>query len=300
MIIILSAVSFLAFGLIYLSPSDPAEMMLNAQGISVSKELLESKRIELGLDKSFLQQYFNWISNVIRGNLGISYSTGKSVLTEISEHLPYTLYLTITSIIATLAVSIPLGMISAIKKNKFIDYLVRGLCFIGNSIPGFFLGLVFLLIFALKLKMLPVLNESGIKSIVLPTMTLSIPMISKYTRQIRSRVIEELNQEYVKGEISRGVKKHYIYAGILKNIMITVVTLTGLSLGSLLGGSAIIESIFLWPGLGNMALSAIRMRDYPLIQGYVIFTAFIFVLINLFIDLLYGILDPRIRKLRRK
>lgn len=275
-------------------------MMLNAQGISVSKELIESKRIELGLDKTFLQQYFNWISNVIRGDLGTSYSTGKTVLYEIKEHLPYTLYLTLTSIITTLTVSIPLGMISGIKKNKFIDYIVRGFCFIGNSIPGFFLGLVFLLIFALKLKMLPVLNESGIKSIILPTMTLSIPMISKYTRQIRNRVIEELDKEYVKGEFSRGVKKRYIYAGILKNIMITVVTLTGLSLGSLLGGSAIIESIFLWPGLGNMALSAIRMRDYPLIQGYVIFTAFIFVLINLIIDLLYGILDPRIKKLRRK
>lgn len=300
LIIILLVVSFLAFGLIYLSPSDPAEMMLSAQGISVSKELLQSKRIELGLDKPFIEQYFIWLGNVLKGNLGISYSSGMSVISEISEHMPYTVKLTLTSIITTLIISIPLGMISAVKKNKLIDYIIRGLCFIGNSIPGFFLGLVFLLIFALKLKMLPVLSESGIKSIILPTMTLSIHMISKYTRQIRNTVIEEFNKNYVKGEISRGLKKKYIYLGILRNIMITLITLTGLSLGSLLGGSAIIESIFLWPGLGNMALSAIKMRDYPLIQGYVIFTAFIFVVINLIIDLLYAILDPRIRKLRRK
>lgn len=300
LIIILFVVSFFAFGLIYISPSDPAEMMLNAQGISVSNELIESKKIELGLDKPFMEQYCIWLINVFKGNLGISYSSGKSVISEISEHMPYTIKLTLTSIITTLIISIPFGMISALKKNKWIDYVVRGLCFIGNSIPGFFLGLIFLLIFALKLKMFPVLSESGMKSIILPTVTLSIPMISKYTRQIRNTVIEELNKDYVKGEISRGIKKKYIYLGIVKNIMITVITLTGLSLGSLLGGSAIIESIFLWPGLGNMALSAIRMRDYPLIQGYVIFTAFIFVVINLIIDLLYAILDPRIRKLRRK
>ncbi|HCW52940.1 MAG TPA: nickel ABC transporter permease subunit NikB [Clostridium sp.] len=284
----------------YLSPSDPAEMMLNAQGISVSKELIQSKRIELGLDKPFIEQYLIWLSNLLKGNLGISYSTGKSVLNEIKEHIPYTVLLTLTSIITTLIISIPLGIVAALKRNKFTDYIVRILCFTGNSMPGFFLGLVLLYIFALKLKILPILNESGIKSMILPTATLSIPMISKYTRQIRNAVIDELNKDYVKGELSRGVKKKYVYLGILKNIMITVITLIGLSLGSLLGGSVIIESIFVWPGIGNMALSAIRMRDYPLIQGYVIFTSFIFIIINLIIDLLYGILDPRIKTLRRK
>lgn len=182
--------SFLAFGLIYLSPSDPAEMMLNAQGISVSKELIQSKRIELGLDKTFIEQYLRWLSNLLKGNLGISYSTGKSVLNEIKEHIPYTVMLTLTSIITTLIISIPLGIVAALKRNKFTDYIVRILCFTGNSMPGFFLGLVLLYIFALKLKMLPILNESGIKSIILPTATLSIPMISKYTRQIRNAVIE--------------------------------------------------------------------------------------------------------------
>lgn len=284
----------------YLSPSDPAEMMLNSQGISVSTEVLESIREELGLNKSFTEQYTYWVSNMLKGDMGKSYSTQRSVITELKEHMPYTIMLTLSSIIITLLISIPLGILCALKKNTITDYIIRVCTFIGNSIPGFFVGLILLFVFALKLRILPVLSESGMKSIILPSVTLAISMSSRYIRQIREVVMEELDKDYVKGAYSRGVPQwKIIYRHVLRNILITVITLIGLSVGSLLGGSAIIENIFVWPGLGSLALNAVKARDYPLVQGYVMWTAIIFIIINLIVDFIYGILDPRTIKNRR-
>lgn len=284
----------------YLSPSDPAEMMLNSQGISVSTEVLESTREELGLNKSFTEQYTYWFSNMLKGDMGKSYSTQRSVITELKEHMPYTIMLTLSSIIITLLISIPLGILCALKKNSLTDYIIRVCTFIGNSIPGFFVGLILLFVFALKLRILPVLSESGIKSIILPSVTLAISMSSRYIRQIREVVMEELDKDYVKGAYSRGVPQwKIIYRHVFRNILITVITLIGLSVGSLLGGSAIVENIFVWPGLGSLALNAVKARDYPLVQGYVMWTAIIFVIINLIVDFIYGILDPRTIKNRR-
>lgn len=284
----------------YLSPSDPAEMMLNSQGISVSTEVLESTREELGLNKSFTEQYTYWVSNMLKGDMGKSYSTQRSVITELKEHMPYTIMLTLSSIIITLLISIPLGILCALKKNTITDYIIRVCTFVGNSIPGFFVGLILLFVFALKLRILPVLSESGMKSIILPSVTLAISMSSRYIRQIREVVMEELDKDYVKGAYSRGVPQwKIIYRHVLRNILITVITLIGLSVGSLLGGSAIIENIFVWPGLGSLALNAVKARDYPLVQGYVMWAAIIFIIINLIVDFIYGILDPRTIKNRR-
>lgn len=300
-LLIMAIVSFLSFGLMYLSPSDPAEMMLNSQGIAVSSEVLENTREGLGLNRSFIEQYINWVSNVLKGDMGTSYSTKKSVVHELKEHMPYTALLAFCSMLITLIVSIPLGIICALKKNTLIDYLIRGCTFIGNSVPGFFAGLMLLYIFALKLHMLPVLSESGAKSIILPSVTLAVSMSSKYIRQIRESVIEELDKDYVTGAYSRGIPQWRIISNhVFRNILITVVTLSGVSLGSLLGGSVIVESIFVWPGLGSMALNAIKLRDYPLVQGYVMWTAFAFTIINLAVDLIYGVLDPRTIKNRRE
>ncbi|MBZ0311399.1 ABC transporter permease [Clostridium butyricum] len=299
-ILIIIAVSFISFSLMYLSPSDPAEMMLNSQGISVSTEVLESTREELGLNKSFTEQYTYWVSNMLKGDMGKSYSTQRSVITELKEHMPYTIMLTLASIIITLLISIPLGILCALKKNSITDYIIRVCTFVGNSIPGFFVGLILLFVFALKLRILPVLSESGMKSIILPSVTLAISMSSRYIRQIREVVMEELDKDYVKGAYSRGVPQwKIIYRHVLRNILITVITLIGLSVGSLLGGSAIIENIFVWPGLGSLALNAVKARDYPLVQGYVMWTAIIFIIINLIVDFIYGILDPRTIKNRR-
>lgn len=279
-----------------LASGDPAEIILTSQGTVVTPELLNSVRADMGLDKPFIIQYFSWLNRVIHGDLGNSYATGVSVIEELKEHIPYTAVLAGTSIILTLIISIPLGIISAIKKDRLIDNIIRFFTFIGNSIPGFFLALILLLVFSLRLKWLPILSESGIKSLILPSITLSVAMTSKYIRQIRSVVIDELEKDYVKGARSRGVNEGVIlYSNVLKNIMITVITLTGLSIGSLMGGTAVVESIFVWPGIGRMVLNAITNRDYPLIQGYVLWMAVIFIVVNLITDLLYRLFDPRVR-----
>ncbi|MCQ2969216.1 MAG: ABC transporter permease [Clostridium sp.] len=294
---ILIIISFVSFGFMNLAPGDPAEAILSSQGIAVTSEVLENTRMEMGLDKPFFYQYLNWMKNCLKGDFGTSYSTGLSVKQELLEHLPYTIILTFSAMIITLIVSIPLGIIAAIKKDKFIDYIIRTMSFIGNSIPGFFLALILLLIFSLKLRWFPILSENGFKSIILPSITLSIPMISKYIRQIRVVVIEELEKDYVKGARSRGISERGIlYFNVLKNITITIITLVGLSIGSLMGGTAVIEAIFVWPGIGSLALNAISNRDYPVIQGYVLWMAVIFVIVNLIIDLLYKFIDPRIKQ----
>ena len=249
----------------------------------------------MGLDKPVFQQYLNWMKNCLKGDFGTSYSTGLSVKEELLNHLPYTIVLTASAMIITMIISIPLGIISAVRKDKFIDYIIRTMSFIGNSVPGFFLALILLLVFSLKLRWFPILSESGFKSIILPSITLAIPMISKYIRQIRVVVIEELEKDYVKGARSRGINElGILYFNVLKNIMITIITLISLSIGSLMGGTAVIESIFVWPGIGSLALNAISNRDYPVIQGYVLWMAIIFVLVNLITDLLYRVIDPRI------
>lgn len=279
-----------------LASGDPAEIILTSQGTVVTPELLNSVRADMGLDKPFIIQYFSWLNRVIHGDLGNSYATGVSVIEELKEHLPYTAVLAGTSIILTLIISIPLGIISAIKKDRLIDNIIRFFTFIGNSIPGFFLALILLLVFSLRLKWLPILSESEIKSLILPSITLSVAMTSKYIRQIRSVVIDELEKDYVKGARSRGINERVIlYNNVLKNIMITVITLTGLSIGSLMGGTAVVESIFVWPGIGSVVLNAITNRDYPIIQGYVLWMAVIFIVVNLIADLLYRLFDPRVR-----
>lgn len=293
---ILIIVSFISFALMNLASGDPAEIILTSQGTVVTPELLNSVRADIGLDKPFIIQYFSWLNRVIHGDLGNSYATGVSVIEELKEHLPYTAVLAGTSIILTLIISIPLGIISAIKKDRLIDNIIRFFTFIGNSIPGFFLALILLLVFSLRLKWLPILSESGIKSLILPSITLSVAMTSKYIRQIRSVVIDELEKDYVKGARSRGINERVIlYNNVLKNIMITVITLTGLSIGSLMGGTAVVESIFVWPGIGSVVLNAITNRDYPIIQGYVLWMAVIFIVVNLIADLLYRLFDPRVR-----
>lgn len=290
-------VSFISFALMNLSSGDPAEIMLSSQGSVVTPQLLESVREDMGLNQPFITQYLNWLKNIIHGDFGTSYASGRSVIVEMNEHLPYTIKLAGSAMIITLIVSIPLGILSAVKKDKFIDKFIRLFTFLGNSIPGFLLALILLLVFSLKLKLLPILSESGAKSIILPSVTLAFAMTSKYIRQIRTAVIEELDKGYVKGARSRGIKESVIlYKDVLKNIMITVITLTGLSIGSLMGGTAVVESIFVWPGVGSLALSAIANRDYPIIQAYVLWMAVMFIIINLITDLLYKIIDPRVRE----
>jgi peptide/nickel transport system permease protein len=293
---ILIGITFLSFAMMRLAGSDAVTEMYANKG-AVSQEVIDLKRAELGLDKPFVTQYFAWLGGMLRGDMGVSYVSGRDVFQTFVSKLPATLLLTALSILLTVVISIPLGVLAAVRHDKITDYCLRFLSFIGNSLPNFFVALLLMQLLAIKLNWLPVIsNGTSIRSAMMPTLTLAISMSAKYMRQVRATVLEELNKDYVIGAQARGVRGSVIlWKSVIKSSMLTIVTLLALSIGSLLGGTAIIESIFMWDGVGKLAVDAITMRDYPLIRAYVVWMAVIYVLVNLITDLLYHALDPRIR-----
>lgn len=299
-VIVLFGISFFTFGLTYLSPGDPAEIMLTECGNIPTPELLEQTRAELGLDKPFLVQYGNWLKGVLTGDMGKSYSMKVPVVEKLVSCFFPTLKLALASLLIMILFSIPLGILSAVYHNRWPDYLVRGLTFFGVSVPNFWIGLILLSIFGVQLRWVTVSGGStDFKSLVLPAVTLAIAMSAKYTRQVRIAVLEELQQDYVTGARMRGIsEKKIFWKHVLPNATLPLVTLLGLSLGSLLGGTAVVEIIYNWPGLGSMAVKAISCRDYPLVQGYVLWIALLYMGINLLVDLSYERLDPRLKEER--
>ena len=293
---ILIGITFLSFAMMRLAGSDAVTEMYANKG-AVSQEVIDLKRAELGLDKPFVTQYFAWLGGMLRGDMGVSYVSGRDVFQTFVSKLPATLLLTALSILLTIVISIPLGVLAAVRHDKVTDYCLRFLSFIGNSMPNFFVAMLLMEILAIKLGWLPVISSgTSFKSALMPTLTLAIAMSAKYMRQVRATVLEELNKDYVTGAQARGVRNRVIlWKSVIKASMLTIITLLALSIGSLLGGTAIIESIFMWDGVGKRAVDAITMRDYPLIQAYVVWMAIIYVLVNLITDLLYHALDPRIR-----
>ena len=294
---IIIGITLLSFALMRLAGSDAVNEMYAKQGAIVSDEVIQKAKEELGLDKPFIVQYFIWLGNLFRGDMGVSYISGKNVFATFVSKLPATLLLTLMSIIFTVAVSIPLGILAAVKQNKVTDYIIRFCSFIGNSMPNFFIALLLMNLLAIQLKWLPVMSTgTNFISGILPTLTLGISMAAKYTRQVRATVLEELDKEYVTGLKAKGVRGGVIlWASVLKSSMLTIVTLLALSIGSLLGGTAIVESIFMWDGVGKLAVDCISNRDYPMIQAYVVWMAVIYVAVNLVTDILYHYLDPRVR-----
>lgn len=294
---IIIGITLLSFALMRLAGSDAVNEMYAKQGAIVSEEVIQKAREELGLDKPFIVQYFIWLGNLFRGDMGVSYISGKNVFGTFVSKLPATLLLTLMSIILTVAVSIPLGILAAVKQNKVTDYIIRFCSFIGNSLPNFFIALLLMNLLAIQLKWLPVMSTgTNFISGIMPTLTLGIAMAAKYTRQVRATVLEELDKEYVTGLRAKGVRGGVIlWASVLKSSMLTIVTLLALSIGSLLGGTAIVESIFMWDGVGKLAVDCISNRDYPMIQAYVVWMAVIYVGVNLVTDILYHYLDPRVR-----
>lgn len=295
---VLIGISFLTFGLTYLSPGDPAEIMLTECGNLPTPELLEQTRHELGLDQPFLVQYGNWVKGVLTGDMGDSYAFKVPVVEKLTSCFWPTLKLALVSLVMMVIMSIPLGILSAVNQNKWVDYLVRGVTFFGVSIPSFWMGLIFLSIFGVQLHWVSVSGGgTDFKSVILPAFTLALAMSAKYTRQVRNAVLEELHQDYVTGARMRGMKESRIlWCHVLPNALLPIVTLLGLSLGSLLGGTAVVEIIYNWPGMGSMAIKAISCRDYPLVQGYVLWIAILYMVINLLVDLSYTILDPRLKE----
>lgn len=294
---ILLAITFLSYGMIRLAGSDVVEQKMENTSGTVSQEMIDAAREELGLDKPFLVQYFTWLGNLLHGDMGISYVSNRPVFTTFISKLPATLLLTVVSILLTVIISIPLGIWSAVKQNKATDYVIRTASFIGNSMPNFFVSLLLMYLFAIRLDWFPVISRGvSLQSVALPALTLAIAMSAKYLRQVRATVLDELSKDYVLGAKARGVKfSTTMTKSVLKASLVTIITLLTLSIGSLLGGTAIVESIFMWDGVGKMAVDAINMRDYPIIQAYVMWMAIIYVLVNLITDLSYRFLDPRIR-----
>ncbi|MDQ7093793.1 ABC transporter permease [Desulfosporosinus sp. PR] len=292
---VLLGISFLTFTLTYLSPGDPAELMLNATGVTPTPQLVEKVREGMGLNKPFLTRYGEWLTEAARGDFGVSYQYNRPVSDVILARMPATLELAGTSMLLMMAIALPLGIISALYRNRVLDYIIRMLSFGGISVPGFGLGLGLMYIFSVKLKLLPIMGKSDGTSLILPTVTLAMAMASKYIRQLRVAILEEMGEDYVVGARARGLKDQVILLKhILQKSLLPIVTLLGLSVGSLLGGAAIVETIFVWPGVGKLAVDAIFSRDYPLIQGYVVWMAIIYVVVNLVVDISYYFLDPRI------
>ena len=289
---ILFGVTFLTFLMLYLAPSDPISMKYSSMATVGDSKYIEEKKEEMGLNDSFIKQYVRWSKNVLSGDFGISTKYNVPVKDEIAKRLPKTLALTGTSILITIFLAFPLGIISAKYKNKWIDYIIRFFSFTGISIPSFWLGLMLMYIFSVKFKLLPIVGSKGIKSLILPSVTLSVWLVAVYIR-IRACILEEINKDYVVALESKGISSSKIMLfHILPNSLLTIITMFGMSIGSILGGTTIIETIFEYRGLGKMAADAITNRDYFLMQGYVIWTAIIYVVINLLVDILYKSFNP--------
>lgn len=300
LIFVLLGVSFLTFIVSHATPSDPAEMKYAVLGIIPDEELLEQTREEMGLNDPVLIQYGRWLGNVFQGNLGESTKYGEPVFSQMIRKLPMTIKLATLSGLVMILLSFPLGVYTAVKKNKFSDYLIRFLSFIGMSLPNFWLALILMYVFSVKLGWFNVISKDNYKDMILPIATLVISLVSTYVRQVRAAVLEELNSDYVVGARSRGIPERTIlFRHVMANAILPIITLMGLSIGNLLGGTAVIETIFSWRGIGDMVVEGIRVRDYHLIQGYVLWMAVIYVGVNLFVDIVQQVLDPQVRLKRR-
>ena len=284
-VIVLIGISFITFALTFMSPGDPVRNMYTATGVMPTEEMVQETREELGLNDPFLVQYTRWLKNCLKGDFGKSYSLNKPVTELLAARLWPTLKLTLMAMILMLVISVPLGMLSAIYKDKWIDYLVRGITFLGCAMPNFWVGLLLMLAFCVYINAFPVISSAGdFKSLFLPALTLA------------TAVLDELSQDYVIGAQARGVKKSkIIWGNVFPNSLLPLITMFGLSIGSLLGGTSVVEVIFSYPGLGNLAVSAITSSDYNLIQGYVLWLALIYMVINLIVDASYVYIDPRMR-----
>lgn len=280
------------FMLVYIA-GDPVAMMLSADA---TPEEIQQYRVALGFDQPFHVQFGHYIVNVIQGDFGASYQYGVSALSLVLERLPATLELAIASMIIAIGIAIPLGIVSAVRPNTLIDSIATGLSVVGKAIPNFWLGIMLILIFAVNLKIMPVSGTGSWKHIILPAITLGTAMSAEITRLVRSNMIEILQQDYIRTAKSKGQKSIVIiFKHAFRNSLVPVITITLLQMASLVGGSFITEMIFSWPGVGQLIIQAVYEKDLPIIQAAVFVTAIIILLMNLITDILYRVLDPRIK-----
>ena len=301
----LLAISFLIFSLLYITPGDPVELIAGEVGEKMTEEQRARVEQEWGLDKPFLERYFKFLFGAVRGDLGESYATGEDVFKTVLAYMPATLKLTAFAMLLSLCISLPLGLLAALKHNSVWDSLATALATVGVSMPRFWFGLVLMILFSQNLGWLPSIGSIDVasvgvggflKRIIMPAAALALSMAATQTRMIRSSMLEVLNQDYVRYARSKGLaERKVILRHALRNAMIPVITTLGAEIGALLGGSVVTESIFSWPGVGRLALNSISKRDYPMIQGVTLILCTVYLVINLLVDIVYAAADPRIR-----
>jgi len=296
-VVSLAGVSFITFLLIFLVPGDPAEMVAQARfGHGVGEREIEMVRSLEGLDQPLVIQYFRWVRHLLDLDFGYSLINRQPVLSLIWFRFPATLILACSSLLLSLAVAVPAGIISALRKDTWLDAVSRLFALLGVSMPGFWFSYILIIIFALNLKVLPVSGYGGFVNLIMPSLALGLGMTGLTTRLIRASLLEVLQQDYIKAARANGIgESKILFKYALKNAMIPVLTVVALEMGFLLSGAVIVESIFGWPGLGKLILDGIFTRDFPVVQGCVLFIAVCFIVINTGVDLVYAWLDPRIR-----
>ena len=290
-------ISILAFALSLLAPGDPVRQILQQGGIDApSAEQVVALRRELGLDEPAPLRYLRWLGGAVQGDLGRSYRTGEPVLLSLADRFPRTAELALLAVFLGLLIAVPIGIVSALFRNSLLDQGARLCALVGASVPSFWLAYLLIILFAVQLRILPVAGASEPRHIVLPALTLAIGAAASLTRLTRSAMLEELLQDYVRTARSKGLRERAVVVGhALRNALITIVTVTGIRLAALLGGAVIVETIFAWPGIGKYVVDSIFLRDYPTIQGFVLFTGTVVLLVNLAVDVSYVWLDPRVR-----
>lgn len=293
---ILIGISIIAFLLVRIMPGDAATAYLTTANIPVTEKNIQIAMASLGLDKPVMVQYFDWIKDVIQFNLGTSYISKNLVSQELLSGLKYTMMLAAASLLWIFVISIPLGMYSAIHPGKRVDNLSRIFSFIGSSMPAFWLGFLLVQFFSIKLGILPVAGAEKLSNIVLPSMTLAFGYVPTYSRILRNSLLENMKSPSVTYARARGIsEKKILFNNVLRNSLIPIITSLGMNFGGMLSGSVIVENVFSWPGLGRVIVGSISQRDYPMIQGYIILMAVIFILTNLLADLACASIDSRIR-----
>lgn len=290
---VLLGVTFLTFAIIQVTPGDPVALTL---GGKATPEQMEEVRHELGLDEPFITQYVKYVARAIKGDLGRSIHGRTPVIQEITSRFPSTFQLAVLATCFAIIVGIATGVIAAANHGKIYDQLTMFIALSGISIPSFWLAIVLILIFGVRLKWISVIGGEGFKDLILPTFCLGVGPAATLARLSRSCMLEVFREDYVRTARSKGfTERVVIFRHVLRNSLIPVITVIGLQFGFMLGGTVFIESVFSRPGLGRYAVQAINRRDYPQIQGSVLFMAVVFVMVNLAVDILYGYLDPRIR-----
>lgn len=294
-LIVILGVTLLTFGLMYLT-GDPVVLLYGEVIRAMPMEELEAFRHQLGFDRPWIIQYFDYMAGVLQGDFGTSYVFKRSCLTVLMEFWPNTIKLALCALTFTYVLALPLGIVCATKRGSLIDRVGMGFGLLGQSMPTFWLGLLFILIFCVWLRILPAGGTGTWRHFILPTVTMGIFSCARSARLIRSYMMETMHQDYIRTAEAKGLSRgKVVFKHTLRNVLIPLMTLIGMEFGGLLCGSVVTESVFSWPGVGKLMVSSIQTKDIPMVMACIIFLALVFVLINLVVDLLYGVVDPRAR-----